>query len=109
MIVIGINPTTAYFFNLLAVSNFRFPNSDKNRPSRIEILKKVKYVKLLQTNGLDILIGRNDSKQNAKPKIKIKQNEQLCEVSIESLSMSPSGYAPRTTSYGLPSLIPLTF
>ena len=88
---------------------FRFPNSDKNRPSRVELLKKVKYIKLIQTNGLDILIGRNDSKQNAKPKMKIKQNEQLCEVSFESSSMSPSGYAPRTTAYGLPSLIPLTF
>lgn len=88
---------------------FRFPNSDKNRPSRIELLKKVKYIKLMQTNGLDILIGRNDSKQNAKPKMKIKQNEQLCEVSFESSSMYPSGYAPRTTAYGLPSLIPLTF
>lgn len=88
---------------------FRFPNSDKNRSSRIELLKKVKYIKLMQTNGLDILIGRNDSKQNAKPKMKIKQNEQLCEVSFESSSMYPSGYAPRTTAYGLPSLIPLTF
>ena len=88
---------------------FRFPNSDKNRASRIELLKKVKFIKLKQTNGLDIVIGRNDSAQNCKPKMKVKQNEQMCEVSFESLSMFPSGYAPRTTAYGLPSLIPLTF
>lgn len=88
---------------------FRFPNSDKNRATRIELLKKVKYIKLMQTNGLDILIGRNDFNQNAKPKLKIKQNEQICEVSFESSSISASGYAPRTIAYGLPSLIPLTF
>lgn len=87
---------------------FRFPNSDANRASRIELLKKVKFIKLKQTNGLDILIGRNDSEQNARPKIKIKQNEQLCEVSFESSSMSPSGYTPRLDAFGLPSLIPLT-
>ena len=87
---------------------FRFPNSDKNRASRIEILKKVKFIKLKQTNKLDIVIGWNDFSQNCKPKMKIKQNEQLCEVSFESLSMSPSGYTPRTDAFGLPSLIPLT-
>mgnify|MGYP003406115187 FL=1 len=87
---------------------FRFPNSDKNRASRIELLKKVKFIKLKQTNGLDIVIGRNDSAQNCKPKMKVKQNEQMCEVSFESLSISPSGYTPRTDAFGLPSLIPLT-
>lgn len=89
---------------------FRFPNSDNNRASRIELLKKVKFIKLKQTNGLDILIGRNDFYQNAKPKLKIKQNEQLCEVSFESSSIAPSGYSPSSSNmYGLPSLIPLSF
>jgi len=88
---------------------FRFPNSDKNRASRIELLKKVKFIKLKQTNGLEILVGRNDFYQNAKPKFKIKQNEQLCEVSFESSSIAPSGYTPASNMYGLPSLIPLSF
>ncbi len=88
---------------------FRLPNSDSQRSNRINLLGKVKFIKLKQTNGLDIVFGRNDFNQNAKPKMKIKQNEQICEVSFETSSIFPSGYAPRKTSLGLPSLIPLTF
>lgn len=87
---------------------FRFPNADPNRAARIELLKKVVFIKLKQTNGLDIVIGRNDSGQNAKPKFKVKQNKQLCEVSFESLSITPAGYTPRQNAYGLPVFIPLS-
>ncbi|WP_445458414.1 hypothetical protein [Flavobacterium sp. HNIBRBA15423] len=88
--------------------SFRFPNSDPNKSERIEFFRKVKFIKLKQTNGLDIIIGRNDFNQNAKPKIKVKMNEQLCEVSFESESISPSGFSPSENSFGLPVLIPLT-
>lgn len=88
--------------------SFRFPNSDANRASRIELMKKVNFIKLKQTNGLDIIIGRNDFNQNAKPKVKVKQNEQICEVSFETSSITPSGYTPNINQFGLPTFIPIT-
>lgn len=87
---------------------FRFPNSDQYRSERIEFLRNVKFIKLKQTNGLDIIIGRNDFFQNTKPKLKVKTNEKLCEVSFECESISPSGFTPSFDAFGLPVLIPLT-
>ena len=88
---------------------FRFPNSDAQRSNRINLLNQVKFIKLKQTNGLDIVFGRNDFNQNARPKMKIKQNEQLCEVSFETTSIFPSGYTPNLNAFGLPVFIPLSF
>lgn len=88
--------------------SFTFPNSDAQRADRIALLLKVKFIKLKQTNGLDLIIGRNDFFQNTKPLVKVRSNEQLCQIDIESLSMFPSGYTPSFTSYGLPALIPIT-
>lgn len=87
--------------------SFRFPNSDKNRSERISLLHKIKYIKLKQTNGLDLVVGRNDFYQNKKPTIKVKNEEQLCLVEIETQSITPSGYTPSYTTYGLPVLIPV--
>lgn len=86
---------------------FRFPNSDQYRAERIALLMKAKFIKLKQTNGLDIVIGKNDFNQNAAPKKGIKQNHQLAEFTIESKSMVPSGYTPKFDAFGLPVLIPL--
>jgi hypothetical protein len=86
---------------------FRFPNSDNFRAERVALLKKIKYVKLLQSNGLDILIGRNDFFQNTCPEIKTTMDEQLTQVEITSVSIMPPGYTPRFNTYGIPVLIPL--
>lgn len=88
---------------------FRFPNSDSKRSERINLLGQVKFIKLKQTNGLDIVFGRNDFNQNTRPKMKIKQNEQICEVSFETSSIFPSGYTPNLNAFGLPVFIPLSF
>jgi hypothetical protein len=71
---------------------FRFPKNDSRRSERIALMKKIKFVKLSFSDGLELLIGRNDYIQNARPKIKIKTNKMLCEVSIESKSITPAGH-----------------
>ncbi|MFY0481442.1 hypothetical protein ACI6PS_02455 [Flavobacterium sp. PLA-1-15] len=85
---------------------FRFPATDQYRAERLVLLKKTKFVKLNLTSGLSIVVGRNDFFQNTAPKITIKTDHHLCEVSIESSSITPSGYVP-SASFGLPSLIPV--
>ena len=87
---------------------FRFPVTDPKRAERIALLRKVNYVKLKTTLGLDIIIGRNDYNQNTRPIIKVKNNEQTAEITVETQSIFPSGFTPNPNAYGLPSLIPLT-
>lgn len=72
-------------------------------------MQKIKFVKLNLNNGLSIVVGRNDFNQNKAPDVKIKTNEQLCEVEIESQSIFPSGLTPNFDRFGLPVFIPLSF
>jgi hypothetical protein len=85
---------------------FRFPMNDKKRAERIALMQKIKFVKLTHTNGLDLIVGRNDYNQNARPKVKIQTNRKLCEVTVECKSIFPSGFSP-SLIYGLPTYIPL--
>lgn len=84
---------------------FRFPKNDKNRANRIALMQKIKFVKLVFSNGLHLVIGRNDYNQNARPQVKIRTNKKLCEVSVECQSIFPSGFTPGLV-FGLPTLIP---
>lgn len=86
----------------------RFPSSDKNRSERLALMKKVKFIKLKLSSGSDLVIGRNDYKQNARPKIKIETNIKIAEAKFETVSISPSGYIADSESLGLPSLIPIS-
>ena len=87
---------------------FSFPNADGNRSERLALLSRIKFVKLKLSDGRDIVIGRNDYKQNARPKIKIESNVQKGSASIETVSITPSGFVANSSAYQLPSFIPLT-
>ena len=87
---------------------FSFPNADGNRSERLALLSRIKFVKLKLSDGRDIVIGRNDYKQNARPKIKIEANIQKGSASIETVSITPSGFVANSSAYQLPSFIPLT-
>lgn len=71
---------------------FRFPTTDNLRSERLVFISKIKFIKLILTNGLEIVVGRNDYEQNAKPKVDIKTNEQLAEVEVTTSSIFPAGY-----------------
>lgn len=86
----------------------RFPSTDKNRSERIALMDKVRFVKLKLTNGKDLVIGRNDIKQNARPKIKIKTNIKTAEAEFETVSIFPSGFVSDEHAIGLPTLIPIS-
>ena len=87
---------------------FSFPNADGNRSERLALLSRIKFVKLKLSDGRDIVIGRNDYKQNARPKIKIEANIQKGSASIETVSITPSGFVANASAYQLPAFIPLT-
>jgi hypothetical protein len=85
----------------------RFPSSDGNRSERIALMDKVKFIKLKLTTGRDIVIGRNDFIQNARPKIKIKTNQKTAEAVFETVSIFPSGFVASPDNYNLYPLIPV--
>jgi hypothetical protein len=86
----------------------RFPSTDLNRSQRIELLQRVKFLKLKLTNGLDIIIGRNDYQQNARPKIKTETNIKTAEAKFQTVSMFSAGFVSNPDAYGLPTLIPIS-
>lgn len=88
--------------------SIRFPSTDIRRAERLAMMQDVKFIKLKLTNGLDIVIGRNDFKQNARPKIEIKTNIKTAEATFKTVSIFPSGFVPNPDAYGLPAFIPLT-
>lgn len=87
--------------------SFKFPSTDIKRAERIALLMQLKFIKLKLTNGLEILIGRNDYNQNTKPNVKLKGNEQLSEIEVESLSIFPSGFTPTSINDGENPQIPV--
>lgn len=89
-------------------ASFRFPAHDKDRANRITLIQKIKYVHILMDDKSTITIGRNDFFQNTLPSIKVKTNQQLCEVDFEVISISPAGFTPTINQYGLPVLIPFS-
>lgn len=86
----------------------RFPACDENRSQRLELLQRVKFLKLKLTNGRDIVIGRNDFKQNARPRIKTETNIKTAEAKFETVSIFSSGFVSNLESFALPTFIPLT-
>jgi hypothetical protein len=86
----SVNAPAGIYYNQKVT--FRFPTTDNLRADRLVLFTKIKFLKLILTNGLEIVVGRNDFEQNAKPKVEIKTNEQLAEVEISTSSIFPSGY-----------------
>jgi hypothetical protein len=86
----------------------RFPSNDEKRSDRLMKFNKVRFIKIKLTNGKDLVIGRNDIQQNSKPKISMKSNHQLTEISFETVSIFASGFVPNSdVIIGFPSLIPI--
>ncbi|MBX9886666.1 MAG: hypothetical protein K2Y30_01875 [Flavobacteriaceae bacterium] len=70
----------------------RFPSTDGNRSQRIALISKARFIKLKLSSGRDLVIGRNDYRQNARPKIVIKTNVKTAEAVFETVSIFPSGF-----------------
>lgn len=85
----------------------RFPSTDGNRAERIALMQRVRFIKLKLTTGRDIVIGRNDYKQNARPKIKTETNIKTAEVKFQTVSIFPSGFVSNPVLIGSQALIPV--
>lgn len=84
-----------------------FPNADANRSKRIALMHRVRFVKLNLSDGSEFVVGRNDFKQNARPRIKIGSNLKKTGVDFETVSIFPCGFMQGEKTVELPQLIPL--
>ncbi len=94
----------------------KFPGNDSSRSDRIAIFTKVKFVKLILSNGTNFVIGRNDFFQNKRPKIKFNSDEKMVSVTFTTKSIFPIGFVDAVDNGSndpfndlLPHDIPITF
>ena len=69
-----------------------FPNSDNLRAERIEKIKKAKFVRFLLSNGLFLVMGRNDFFQNRKLQISQTSDEKKTTITFKIKTMFSIGH-----------------
>ncbi len=70
----------------------QFPSNDLNRAARLDIFKKVKFIKIKLNNNTEMVMGRNDYFQNKKPSVKISSNLKTSRVTFQTRSIVALGY-----------------
>jgi hypothetical protein len=87
----------------------KFPATDKQRAERLQLMPKVKYIKIKLDNKKSFVLGRNDYEQNVRPKFKAKVDEKLAQVEFSVQSITPVGYIPHMDAGGFPVLFPIDY
>lgn len=99
-----INGTTIYEQEV----QLQFPNHDAAAVERINKFKQAKYLFIKNTHGQELVLGRNDHRQNRRPEITVNRDEQFAYVQVFCQSVSSIGYADtHVNTAGLPHLIPI--
>lgn len=69
-----------------------FPSTDQYRSDRLALIKQAKYIRLELSNGLMLLMGRNDFFQNKRPEFKASSTEKKTTLTITTKSIFPIGF-----------------
>lgn len=95
-----------YFKQTLSIT---FNSSDKDRYERILKYHCTKNIIIVLNNGERFLMGRNDFKQNRRPKIESTNTHQKSTIEFYTESIVPISKYLGTVIVGLPEIIPLHF
>ncbi|WP_116787642.1 hypothetical protein [Flavobacterium psychrotrophum] len=87
--------------------SIRFPATDDMRAYRLARLHKVRFIKIKLSDDKDLIMGRNDFEQNARPQIQSKSTEHLAEVQFTTVSIAPSGFAVFEQPLIYPNIFPI--
>lgn len=71
---------------------FIMPTTDNLRAVRIDQFKKTKFVSVTLTTGQTLFFGRNDVRQNTRPKVTISSTEKLTKIQFSQNSISPLAF-----------------
>lgn len=88
---------------------FSFPSNDPLRITRIQEFIKAKYIYIKLSGGMVFYFGRNDWTQNSKPKIAIKNNNKLTQVTYTLQSIFPAGFTNGSFDFNLTETFPINF
>lgn len=89
------------------VVSISLPVGSSTKSIDISNLEKVTHVILKLTNGKYLFIGRNDSNQNTRPKLKYQADQKIGSFQFETQSIFPAGYTELESVLGFPFLIPV--
>lgn len=100
------SPAGIYFKQNLQIS---FNSSDQNRSERIIEYHKTKHILIKLSNGETLIMGRNDFKQNKRPRITSNNTHNKSTIQFYGESIIPISRYQGSVLVGLPEIIPLTF
>jgi hypothetical protein len=85
----------------------QFPNNDSLAIARIEEYEKAKFVYIKTSSGKELLLGRNDHKQNRKPFCDVQRDQHMTVITYTTQSITPVGFSDAHLSAGLPHNVPI--
>lgn len=86
----------------------RLPNMTEDLAIRTKLFHRVKNIKVVFSNSMELVIGRNDISQNRKPRVSTKNDGKFITVEFYSESIMPSGICISDVIYeGFPKVIPV--
>lgn len=104
----SVDTRSGVYFNQGLV--IQFPSNDVNRSSRLDLFKKVKFIKIKLTNNTEMVFGRNDYFQNKKPEVKIESDLNISKVTFSTKSIFPLGFLiVDMGAVGFPVDVPIDF
>lgn len=91
----------------------QFPNADSQRTDRIEKIKSAKFVRIELSNGISLVMGRNDFFQNKPLTFTTSSSENLTSVTVATTSIFSVGIlqiidVSQFVEFLMPSLVPKT-
>lgn len=85
-----LNGGTRYYEQELSL---QFPNHDAFTIARMNEFKRAKYVYITNSHGQQLVLGRNDHKQNRRPRITCTRDQQFTYVLVYTESLTPTGFS----------------
>ncbi|WP_304015804.1 hypothetical protein [Nonlabens dokdonensis] len=85
----------------------QFPNNDKNAIERIKKYEDAKFVYIKNSSGKELLLGRNDHKQNRKPFCDVQRDVHMTVITFSTQSIFPTGFLATDIPQGLPHIFPI--
>jgi hypothetical protein len=85
----------------------QFPNYDSQAIARIKEYERAKFVYIKNSNGKELLMGRNDHRQNRKPLCDVQRDEHMTIITYTCQSIAPIGYNDAHLNLGLPHELPI--
>lgn len=87
--------------------SIQIPNNDSDSIARIKEYERAKFVYIKNNKGKELLLGRNDHKQNRPPFCEIERDQHITIIKYTTQSITPTGYVGVSIQQGMPAILPI--